>query len=165
VTTADHVAAGWPRRGVLIALLVVSVALNVCFIGGALWTRIHAPPPPLDMAERYNRMRAELDLNPQQRAAFDKYAVAMHDRTQKMHEQIAPLIGDAWEEIAHPQADAAQIMRLFNQASEDRRDYQRDITVQTLSFLATLSPEQRSKFVAIGRERRPLWMRSHPANH
>jgi hypothetical protein len=34
------------------------------------------------------------------------------------------------------------------------------LTTQTLAFLSVLSPEQRSKFVAIVRERRAPWFRA-----
>src|SRR5579863_6524820 len=110
-------------------------------------------------------MAAQLDLDSRQRIAFNAYAAAMRARTEKMHEQVAPLIGAAWEEIAKPQADPAQVMRLFDEAAEKRRQFQREATVQTLDMLAMLSPEQRSKFVAIARERRPPWLRPHPATH
>jgi len=56
-----------------------------------------------------------------------------------------------------------QIMRLFDEAAEKRREFQRETAAQTLDFLAILSPAQRSKFVAIARERRAPWLRSHPA--
>ena len=39
----------------------------------------------------------------------------MRTRTGKMRQQVAPLIGSAWEEIAKPQADGAQVMRLFDE--------------------------------------------------
>jgi Spy/CpxP family protein refolding chaperone len=87
----------------------------------------------------------------------------MRARTEKMRQQVAPLIGSAWEEIAKPQADEAQVMRLFDDASEKRREFQREATAQTLDLLAILSPAQRAKFVAIARERRASWLRSHPA--
>ncbi len=108
-------------------------------------------------------MAAQLDLDPQQRTAFDAYVAAMRARTEKMHEQVAPLIGAAWEEIAKPQADPAQVTRLFDEAAEKRREFQREATGQTLDLLAILTPAQRSKFVEIVRERRPLWLRAAPA--
>ncbi len=49
-------------------------------------------------------------------------------------------------------------MALFDEAAEKRRAFQRDTTAATLKFLATLSPEQRSKFVTLVRERRALWL-------
>src|SRR5712692_7358797 len=101
-------------------------------------------------------MAAELNLEPQQRAGFDAYVAAMRTRTEKMREQAGPLINAAWEEVAKPQADAAQVMRLFDEATEKRREFQREATARTLDFLAILTPAQRSKFVAIAQERRGL---------
>ena len=39
VTAGPSPATGWPRRRLLLALLVVSVALNLFFVAGAAWTR------------------------------------------------------------------------------------------------------------------------------
>ena len=78
-----------------------------------------------------------------------------------MRQQVDPLIGSAWEEVAKQQADPARVNELFDQATEKRRAFQRDLTTQTLAFLAVLSPEQRSKFVQMARERRAPWFRSY----
>ena len=152
---------GRPSRRVLVILLVLSAVLNFCFLAGAAWTRVHGPAQWPDLEHRYQRMAAELNLEPQQRAGFDAYVAAMRTRTEKMHEQVAPLIGAAWEEIAKPQADAAQVMRLFDEAAEKRREFQREATAKTLDFLAILTPAQRGKFVAIAHQRRAPWLRRH----
>ena len=152
---------GWPSRRVLVLLLVVSLVLNLCFLAGAAWTRLHPPAQWADLEQRYRQMAAELNLEPEQRAGFDAYVAAMRSRTEKMHEQVAPLINAAWEEIAKPQADVGQVMRLLDETAEKRREFQREATAKTLDFLAILSPAQRSKFVAIARERRPPWLRPH----
>ena len=153
---------GRPRRRVLLIVLIVSVVLNVFFVAGAAWTHWRSPRWP-SQEQRYQQMGAELDLDARQRKAFDAYVAAMRARSEKMRQQIAPLFGAAWQEIAKPQADDAQVMRLFDEASEKRREFQREATTQTLDFLAVLSPAQRSKFVAIARERRAPWLRSYPA--
>jgi Spy/CpxP family protein refolding chaperone len=158
-------ATGWPSRRLLLALLVISLVLNLFFVVGAAWTRWNGSDQLPGPAQRFQQMAAQLDLDPQQRIAFNDYAAAMRTRTEKMHEQVAPLIAAAWEEIAKPQADPAQVMRLFDEAAEKRREFQREATGQTLAMLATLTPAQRSKFVAIIRERRPLWMRARTAAH
>jgi Spy/CpxP family protein refolding chaperone len=145
-----------PSRRVLVILLVLSAVLNLCFIAGAAWTRAHAPAGGPDLEQRYQRMAAELNLEPQQRAGFDAYVAAMRSRTERMREQVAPLINAAWEEIAKPQADAEQVMRLFDEATEKRREFQRETTARTLDFLAVLTPAQRGKFVEIAHERRGL---------
>jgi uncharacterized membrane protein len=165
VTAGPTAATTPPHRRLWLALLVISVALNLFFVAGAAWTRWNAQAQSPSPERRFQQMAAQLDLDSQQRTAFNAYARAMRARTERMHEQVAPLIGAAWEEIAKPQADAGEVMRLFDQAAEKRREFQREATSQTLDFLASLSPAQRSKFVAIARERRPLWMRAHPAPH
>jgi uncharacterized membrane protein len=147
---------GRPSRRVLVILLVLSAVLNFCFLAGAAWIRVHAPAGGPDLEQRYQRMAAELNLEPQQRAGFDAYVAAMRSRTERMREQVAPLINAAWEEIAKPQADAEQVMRLFDEATEKRREFQRETTARTLDFLAVLSPAQRGKFVEIAHERRGL---------
>jgi Spy/CpxP family protein refolding chaperone len=156
---------GWLSRRVLLILLVASVVLNLCVVAGAVWTRWHAPARWAGMEERYQQMAAELDLNPQQKIAFDAYAAAMRARTEKMRQQVGPLMGAAWEEIAKPQADEAHVVRLFDEAAEKRREFQREASAQTLKFLAILSPEQRSRFVAIAQQRRGSGTRAPPAKH
>jgi Spy/CpxP family protein refolding chaperone len=150
-----------PRRRLLLALLVVSALLNLFFVAGAAWTRVHGPARPLNREERYQQMARQLDLAPEQRAGFDHYVAAMRARDDKMRQQIAPLVADAWDAIAKPQADVGQIMQRFDEASVKWREFQREATVETLDFLSILSPEQRDKFIAIVRERRAPWLRRH----
>jgi Spy/CpxP family protein refolding chaperone len=138
----------------LIALLVRSLVLNLCFVAGALWTRLHAPPGGRNLVERYQEIASELDLNAQQRAAFDQYIAAMRRRADQMRQDTDPLMGAAWDELAKPQPDEAKVTQLFDQAGDKRRGFQHDATAQTMALLATLSPAQRAKFVALMRERR-----------
>jgi Spy/CpxP family protein refolding chaperone len=144
--------ARWPDRRVLLALLVISVVLNVFVVAGAVWSRMWPPPGPLE--QRFQHIATQLDLDDKQRAAFRKYVSGSRARGDKIREQVAPLISGAWDEIAKPQADAGQVSRLFDEAAAKRQELQHDATTQTLELLALLSPEQRRKFVAIMRERR-----------
>lgn len=162
-TAGPTPATGWPRRRLLAALLVISVMLNVFFVVGAAWTRLHAPIRWAGAEQRYQQMAAELDLNAQQRIGFDRYVAAMQARTEKMHQEIRPLIAGTWDEMAKPDADLGQITGRFDGASEKWRQFQRESTAQTLDFLAILSPAQRSKFVVIARERRAPWLRPRAA--
>jgi Spy/CpxP family protein refolding chaperone len=149
------------KRRLVLALLVLSVAVNLCFIGGAAWIRLHSPLRWEGPEQRYQRMAAELELSPPQQAGFDRYVAAMRARAGHMRQEVAPLVGAAWEAIGGPQADAAQVMRLFDEAAEKRREFQREATTATLAFLELLTPAQRSKFIAIARERRAPWLHSH----
>jgi len=138
----------------LIAVLVISLVLNLCFIAATLWFRLHAPPAGRNLAERYQEIASQLDLDAQQRAAFDRYIAAMRSRADQMRQETDPLMAAGWDELAKPQPDEAKVTRLFEQAGEKRRGFQHDATAQTLALLATLSLEQRTKFVALMRERR-----------
>jgi Spy/CpxP family protein refolding chaperone len=144
---------GEPSR-LLIAVLVISLVLNLCFIAATVWFRLHAPPAGRNLAERYQEIASQLDLNAQQRAAFDRYIAAMRGRADQMRQEADPLMAAGWDELAKPQPDEAKVTQLFDQAAEKRRGVQHDATAQTLTLLATLSPEQRAKFVALMRERR-----------
>lgn len=154
-------ARGWPRRRVLITLLAISAVLNLFFIAGAGWTRLHPPSSWPSPQEHYQQMAAALDLSPQQRIAFDGYVATMRARAETMHEQIRPLIASTWDEIAKPDADLGQITGRFDEASAKWRQFQHEATARTLAFLAILSPDQRAKFVALARERRAPWLHPH----
>lgn len=163
VARTEATAAGnWPYRRIVLAVLTVSLVLNLFFIAGAVWTRIQPPPQARSLEQRYQRMAAELDLNAQQRAAFERYVTAMRARGDKMHLQVTPLVGAAWDQAAKREADPAQVLRLFDAAFDKRREFQHEAIEQTLDLLSTLSPEQRSKFVALARERRGPWRSSSP---
>ena len=72
---------------------------------------------------------------------------------QQMHDAVEPLMSDAWSELAKPDTDEVTVTRLFDQAAQTRRSFQHELIPTTLSFLATLSPEQRAKFVELFRPR------------
>ena len=160
-TAAGTTRLGRPPQRLVLMLLALSVALNLFFVGGALWIRLH-PHAVLSFQERrFQRMASELDLAPQQHVGFDRYVAAMRARTARMHQQLAPLFGAAWEEMAKPQANEAQVMQLFDEASSKRREFQREATSQTLTFLATLSPAQRTKFLSIVQAHWTHWRQNH----
>jgi uncharacterized membrane protein len=159
--TAAHTAT---RQHLWKVLLALSLALNLFFVIGAAWIRIHAPMPSPD--DRLVQMAGELNLDSQQRAAFVHYSQTMRGLLQSMHNEVQPLIASAWSELGKPQADEATVMQLFDRASQQRRNFVRDITTTTLSFLATLSPEQRAQFMKLARQRpRPWSPPDHDGGH
>jgi Spy/CpxP family protein refolding chaperone len=149
VSLAQTAAARGTRFNLVKALLALSLALNLFFVAGALWIRVHAPPPRINPEQRLEDMAGELGLDPQQKAAFAHYSQTMRERMQAMREAVRPLIANAWSEMAKPQADETKVMQLLDQAAQPRRQFVHDLTTTSLAFLATLSPEQRAKFVAL----------------
>lgn len=160
---AEPVAHGGARQNWWKVLLALSLALNLFFVVGALWTRLHQPSPMLSPEDRLEQMAGELNLDTQQKQAFTHYSQTIRDRIKAMRGAVQPLIARAWSEVAKPRADEAKVMQLFDQASEERRAFMRDLTTTTLGFLGTLSPEQRAKFVQLARQRPRPW--SPPPGH
>ena len=161
--TAGRTGIGPRRSRLWIALLAVSLVLNLCFIAGAVWSRLHPPAARVDLAERYRQMAAQLDLDAQQRVAFDRYVSAIRSRTEQMRQDTDAPMSAAWEELARPQPDMTKVQSLFDEAAEKRRALQRETTSQTVDLLSALSPAQRAKFVATMREWRAAW-RQRAAN-
>ena len=157
MTFASTAAGGTTRRPLLWVALTLSLALNFCFVAGALWTRFQPPAPLASPAERLQRVGAELALNPQQRQAFERYAETLRTHMQQIRETVEPLMSAAWSELAKPDADQATAARLFDEAGQARRSLQRELLTPTLSFLATLSPEQRAKFIELFHQRSRAW--------
>ena len=147
------------RRHLFWVILVLSLALNLCFIAGALWIRVQGPPLPMSPEQRLQQIEPQLALNPQQKAAFDEYARTVRSRVQSMHEAIEPQVANAWSELAKPDADEAKVMQLFDQAGDQRRAFRRELGTATFTFLTKLSPEQRAKFVELARQR--PWAKRH----
>lgn len=145
ITAATRRPAHQPLLRVALAL---SLVLNLFFIVGAAWTRMNAPRHP-GIAKRFHQIESQLALDPQQRQAFDRYAAIIESRARAMHQRIGPLIGEAWSEMAKPQAQAADVMQNFDRVRAERRSFEQDLTTNTLAFLAQLSPAQREKFVAL----------------
>ena len=159
MTVASLAARGGSVRQHLVTIvLALSLVLNLFFIAGALWIRVHGPPP-MNPEERLQHVGAQLALDPQQKQAFEQYAQAVRARMQAMHKAVDPLIGNAWSEVAKPDADEARVVALFDEAGQTRRQYLRETAPMTLSFLAKLSPEQRAKFVELIRQK--PWEKPH----
>jgi len=74
-----------------------------------------------------------------------------------MRETVEPLMSAAWAELAKPDADQATAARMFDEAGQARRGLQRELLAPTLTFLATLSPEQRARFVELFHQRPRSW--------
>jgi Spy/CpxP family protein refolding chaperone len=159
VTAASVALRPGSRQHLFWVVLILSLALNLCFIAGALWIRVQGPPLPMSPEQRLQQIEPQLALNSQQKAAFDEYARTVRSRMQSMHEAIEPLVANAWSELAKPDADQTKIMQLFDQAGEQRRAFRPELVTATFTFLAKLTPEQRAKFVELARQR--PWAKRH----
>lgn len=148
-----------PRRGALAWALAVSLALNVCVVAGVVWSRVHAAP--VTATEHFRRLEDQLDLTPQQRAAFDDYVAGMAARAERMRQAVEPAMDGAWAEMSKPDPDAARVLQALDNAADLRRGFQHEAVTATLTLLAALTPDQRAKFVADQHERFAAMRRRH----
>lgn len=148
--TAIIAAARRPERQYLMrTALALSLVLNLCFVGGAVWTRMEAPAPHPGIVERFRQVEAGLALDPQQRQAFDRYTAVIEARIRLMRRHMAPLFGEAWAEMAKRQAKPADVMPIFDRVRAEQHAFDQDLTTATLALFAQLSPAQRQKFVEL----------------
>ena len=157
MTAVPTTAGAEMRRHALPVVLALSLALNLFFIAGAVWTHLHAPATSTTREQRFEQMAAALSLDPQQKSAFSRYSETMRTHIEAMRETIRPLVHDAWSELAKPQADEAKVMQLLDRAAKIRRDALRELTATTLAFMKTLTPPQRTEFVQLAHQRPTPW--------
>lgn len=149
---AEPAAKAGPRGRLLWLALALSLTLNICFVGGLVWSRMTAWHM-LTPAERMQQVAQEFHLTPDQRDAFRQFVLQIHQRTMQLRESNGPLVQRIWEELGKPQPDQDAIGKLMDEATENRHAYQRSMIVVLGHFLASLSPEQRAQF--IDRVKRP----------
>ena len=148
--------AGGRGRFVLIAF-ALSLTLNIFFVAGLIWTRTmdHPTPPALVAVERFEKIAKDLNLAGDQLAAFQQFDQAFRDRQRQLREQNRPIADAVWNELAQAQPDPAKVAGLIDQATENRRAAQKDDTAALMTFLATLSPDQRTQFTTLAQQRHP----------
>ena len=145
MTAAAEASGAGVRRHLLWAALVISLAINVFFVGTMVWLRMEsAPPTP---AERMQALGKELNLSDNQRESFRHFVQEMRRNTMQLRESNQPLIQQVWQEVGKPNPDVDLINKLVDQATENRHVYQKTMTGVLTRFLAGLTPEQRAAFV------------------
>ncbi len=153
-------APGQGKRHALLVLLALSLTLNLAFVAGAAWIKVNRPVRFWNPVARMRYMATELHLDADHERGFERYLRLLRARMELMRAEVQPLVADAWAELAKPQADETQVMRLFDEAAKKHRQFQQDLTTSTLAFLATLTPEQRERFVELARRDPQSWSRN-----
>ena len=136
--------AGWRGRLLWIAL-ALSLTLNLCVFAGIAWMHTHAPPAPMIRMQHFGQT---LNLNDDQRRAFEQFLRTIRLRGRFVRESDQPLIDDIWSEIAKPTPDPSAIAKLADQVNGNREGFQRDMSAALDTFIKTLTPDQRAQFAA-----------------
>ena len=127
--------------------LALSLTLNLFVAGGLVWSSMHmSMRPPMGPGERLLGAAHQLNLNPDQRTALERFGVASRELNQQLRAANAPLMRQIWEEVAKAQPDSAVVSRLTDQALENRRAFQQKMATNLMTFVGTLTPDQRKEF-------------------
>ena len=125
--------------------LALSLTLNVCFIAGLAWMHIHAPPSPI---VRMRHFGESLNLNGDQRQAYEQFLRTLRLRGRFMRESNQPLIDNLWSEIGKPTPDTSTVAKLGDQVNGNREGFLREVSTALDTFIKTLTPEQRALLAA-----------------
>jgi uncharacterized membrane protein len=130
--------------------LALSLALNLCFIGGLLYSKFVKPTPPLIALGR------ELNLEPDQRKAFHGFLQVVRSKGTELRDNNVKISQQIWDELAQPKPDAQKLTALFADYANNRRDYQTAVGTALLPFLETLNADQRQRFIEISKHRQAV---------
>ena len=151
------------KNGLLKIALALSVTLNLCFLGGLVYSTYFGPAH-MTQAERIQGLAQdisqELNLTPDQHQAFENMVRVMRQKSQEMRDANQALVEQAWDELSRAEADQDKLTQLFTQIADNRRQFQIAVGDAMRQFLGTLSADQRVKIVDLMRHRRspaPFW--------
>ena len=125
--------------------LALSLTLNIFFLAGLAWMHIHAPAAPI---VRLRHFGDSLNLNNDQRQAYEQFLRTLRSRGRFTRESNQPLIQNLWSEIAKPTPDSSAIAKLADQVSSNREAFLREVSGALDAFVKTLTPEQRAALAA-----------------
>jgi uncharacterized membrane protein len=125
--------------------LALSLTLNVCFLAGLAWMHVHRPPSPI---VRLGHFGDSLNLNNDQREAYDQFVRTLRLRGRFVRESNQPLIENLWSEIGKPTPDTSTIAKLADQVNGNREAFLHEVSAALDTFVKTLTPEQRAMLAA-----------------
>lgn len=133
-------------------LLAVSLAANVFFAAGAAYT-IYTERTAAESADaRVDLVAERLGLSDDQREGLRLLRERAALRRDGMRETGAPMRAAILDQVAAPTFDRARVLELLNDWGAERRLYFAEFAEDLHGYLATLSQEQRARFLAMARE-------------
>ena len=134
-------------------LLAVSVALNIFFAGGVVYSKVMSERLRASPAERAQFLADRFALSDQQHDRLLAFQTAMGERRGTLRKGFREARVAFLAELAKPELDRARIAQLSQERTAVRSALFEDFTGELHQFLATLSPEQKADFVAMLEER------------
>ena len=127
----------------LIAALILSLALNVCIVGGAVyahWSRHRLPPMP---GHRLDLLAEHLKLRPEQMPEFEEFRRTLRHEQEQLAERDRPVMREAWDELTKDNPDPLKVEAALDQMALHRHAFQIDTAAAAIRFMGSLTHDQR----------------------
>jgi uncharacterized membrane protein len=139
------------RDNILKYLLIVSVILNLSFLGGAGYTyykRSSYPRPPTirDLHAGGAYLFESLALKPEQRKAFEEKALPFHEQMANRKAEVDGLREELFGLMRADDPDEKAIAATIAQINSIQEKMQRTVVAHMLEFKSMLDKQQRKKF-------------------
>ncbi len=133
-------------------LLLISGALNVFFIGGAVYSMIVSERLADDPEARTAFVADRLDLSPEEHQALAAWQQRTRERWGEMRSGSRDLRKLLLAELAKPELDLEKIDALMRERAEMRVPAMLATVTDLHDYLATISDEEKSEFITMARE-------------
>ncbi len=143
------------RRNILSLILIISLLLNVFFVGGYMFAQFRTR----GLAHQPQRIQAvvkQLDLTPSQKQLFRQLKTEATGLRKSYRKQMASLRKRLWKTLASDSPDRSQVTDVIHKMSILREDYQTEIAGIIEKFLNVLNREQKQRFLRITNNSRIL---------
>ncbi len=140
------------KDNILKYVLIVSVILNLSFLGAAGFTyyKESAYRRSLTMHELHMggaHLFESLALKPEQLKAFQKKALPFHEQMAKKREETDRLRGALFSLMRADHPDQKAIEATIDQINATQQEMQKTVVVHMLEFKSMLNAEQQKKFL------------------
>lgn len=147
------------KKRITIYLIVIVTLINLSSLGTILylkWTEEDNVPVSVLPGSRFEIMKEELKLTPQQLEQFEKIRTELHSRLDTLDTKFNSLRKEMLSEIWQTQKpDSQKIENILQLFSQLQLETQRWIVQHFYKFKEVLTPEQAEKFYKIVSERFP----------
>jgi Spy/CpxP family protein refolding chaperone len=140
------------RDNIVKYLLIVSVILNLSFLGGAGYTyykqsTYRHPPTMHELHMGGAHLFQSLALKPEQLKAFQEKALPFHQQMANKREEVDRLRGTLFSLMRANHPDEKAIEATIAQIDATQREMQKTIVTHMLEFKSMLNAEQQKRFL------------------
>jgi hypothetical protein len=134
--------------------LILSLALNICAVGGFLYSSWNETPHGSGMEYRLDMLSKRLHLTAAQMPAFEEFRQSLRHNQEALGQYNDPLLAQAWTELIKPEPDLTTVQGFIDQMSMHRHAFQIDVSASLVHLLAALTPDQRVQLAKIVTDRK-----------